>query len=55
MEIIKRFSNTNETGRCPNYGYEENLVVIITKEGLGSVTFHCKGGNRYTYFDGRKI
>ena len=55
MEIMKRFSNTGETGRCPNCGYEENLEVIITEDGLGSVTFHCKGCNRYTHFDGRRI
>lgn len=42
MEIIKRFSNTGETGRCPDCGYEEKLEVIITDDGIGSVTFHCK-------------
>ena len=46
MEIIKRFSNTGETGRCPDCGYDD---------GIGSVTFHCKGCNRYTHFDGRRI
>ena len=55
MEIMKRFSNTGETGRCPNCGCEEDLEVIITEDGLGSVTFHCKGCNRYTHFDGRRI
>lgn len=55
MEIMKRFSNTGKTGRCPNCGYEENLEVIITEDGLGSVTFHCKGCNQYTHFDGRRI
>lgn len=55
MEIMKRFSNTGETGRCSKCGYEENLEVIITEDGLGSVTFHCKGCNRYTHFDGRRI
>ena len=43
------------TSKCPNCGYEENLEVIITEDGLGSVTFHCKGCNRYTHFDGRRI
>ena len=55
MEIMKRFSNSGETGRCPNCGYEENLEVIITEDGLGSVTFHCEGCNQYTHFDGRRI
>ena len=55
MEIIKRFSNTGETGRCPDCGYEEKLEVIRTDDGIGSVTFHCKGCNRYTHFDGRRI
>ena len=55
MEIIKRFSNTGETGRCPDCGYEEKLEVIITDDDVGSVTFYCKGCNRYTQFDGRRI
>ena len=44
-----------ETGRCPDCGYEEKLEVIITDDGIGSVTFHCKRCNRYTHFDGRRI
>ena len=55
MEIIKRFSNTVETGICPDCRYEEKLEVIITDDGIGSVTFHCKRCNRYTHFDGRRI
>ena len=33
MELIKRFSNTGETGRCPDCGYEEKFEVIITDGG----------------------
>ena len=40
---------------CPDCGYEEKLEVIITDDGIGSVTFHCKRCNRYTHFDGRRI
>lgn len=39
MEIIKRFSNTGETGRCPDCGYEEKLEVIIADDGIGLLHF----------------
>ena len=41
MEIIKRFSNTGETGRCPDCGYEEKLEVIITARQLSPATPAC--------------
>lgn len=55
MEIIKRFSNTGESGRCPDCGCEENLEVIVSDEDMEAVTFHCIGCNTYTNVNGRRI
>lgn len=55
MKCLKNLRNSGETGRCPDCGHEEKLEVIITDDGIGSVTFHCKRCNKYTHSDGRRI
>ena len=53
MEIIKRFSNTGETGRCPECGHD--LEAIIENEHLDTVVFYCENCDTAIEYSGRRI
>ena len=53
MEIIKRFSNTGDTGRCQECGHD--LEAIIENEHLDTVVFYCENCDTAIEYSGRRI
>lgn len=51
LEYLKHYADSKELLPCPDCG-ENDVEVIILKEGRGSTTFHCKHCNVFRHYDG---
>lgn len=51
LEYLIHYADSKELSPCPDCG-ENEVEVIILKEGRGSTTFHCKHCNVFRHYDG---
>lgn len=52
LEYLMHYADSKELLPCPDCG-ENDVEVIILKEGRGSTTFHCKHCKVFRHYDGK--